>query len=151
MFSGAGVSFGVALGGTIAPNFVIFGSIFGTVITEPNAKLNGQDLGTATNTDAQTVGFGAGVAYYLQPLNLYLSGEIAAMEFQLRDSDNNDLYSSDTGVGFHGMVGKEWWVSPEWGIGIAGELSVGSMKDKDDSSIKWTATSFLVAFSATYN
>ena len=49
------------------------------------------------------------------------------------------------------MVGKEWWVTQDWGLGVAGEVLFASMKDAGDTSITWTGTAFSVVFSATYN
>ena len=94
-------------------------------------------------------GFGAGVVYYFQPINLYLSGAIAAVNLESQDSTGNTTYQSNFGPGFQGMVGKEWWVSPHWGLGVAGEFVAATMKDKNDSSIRWDSTSFSIAFSAT--
>ncbi|HEY4186650.1 MAG TPA: hypothetical protein VGP07_16350 [Polyangia bacterium] len=40
------------------------------------------------------------------------------------------------GLGFQGMVGKEWWVSSEWGLGVAAEvIFAGDMKDKNSSAV----------------
>lgn len=48
------------------------------------------------------------------------------------------------------MVGKEWWVSDNWGLGVAANFMVGSMKDKDYDT-RWTGLSTSILFSATYN
>ena len=82
---------------------------------------------------------------------MYLSGALMFVTFELDDSNNNAIYQSDTGVGFQGMVGKEWWVSANWGLGLAGELFVASMKDKTDPNTSWTSSAFSLVFSATYN
>ena len=61
---------------------------------------------------------------------------------------NNRKGESEYGIGFNAMVGKEWWVGEDWGIGATGYLSYGTMKDKD-----YTINYFYVGvlFSATYN
>ena len=148
--SGGAASFGVALGGAIAPNWIIFGNLFGTFISDPNVSLDGQDLGSGSGS-ADVLGFGGGVAYFLEPANVYLSASLAATKFRIDNSNGDKVYESDTGVGFQGIVGKEWRVSAGWGLGIAGELILASMKDSVDSSLTWTATAFSVLFSATYN
>jgi hypothetical protein len=150
-FVGGGGSFGIALGGTIAPNLVIFGNLFGMFLSDPDVEFNGTKTGSVTGTTTIS-GIGPGVAYYFQPINLYISGTLAFTQFQAADSNGNTVFESNTGYGFQGMVGKEWWVSQTWGIGIAGEiLYAGGMKDKNDSTIKWAGTTFSLAFSATYN
>jgi hypothetical protein len=147
--SGGSVSLGVALGGALAENLILFGNFFLSVADSPDVTESGVTL-TASGS-ATLGGFGAGLTYYFMPVNIYISGALAAMVFQTADADGNNLYSSDTGLGFQGMVGKEWWVSPEWGLGVAAELTVASMKDKNVSSISWTGSSFSLVFSSTFN
>ena len=150
-FVGAGGSFGIALGGTIMPNLIIFGNLFGVTLTDPDVEINGTPYGSA-NGSTTIAGIGPGIAYYFDPFNVYVSGTIAAMQFQASDPNQNTTYTSNTGFGFQGMVGKEWWVSQDWGVGVAGEvLATGGMKDKNDPTIKWGGTSFALVFSATYN
>ena len=150
--SGGSGSFGIALGGAVAPNLIVFGNLFGTDISDPSGTVDGVDIGTAgSGTNANVSGIGVGVAYYIEPMNLYLSGTLAAMSFAFSDSNGRNVYESDVGFGLQGMVGKEWWISQDWGLGIAGELLAASMKDKTDPSITWTATAFSLLFSATYN
>jgi hypothetical protein len=50
------------------------------------------------------------------------------------------------------MVGKEWWVSTNWGLGVAGQIMYMSIKDKEIIEEKdMTFASFGVLFTATYN
>ncbi len=50
------------------------------------------------------------------------------------------------------MVGKEWWVTDNWGVGVAAELLLSSMKDDPVvSDATYSATTFGLLFSATYN
>jgi hypothetical protein len=150
-FVGGGGTFGVAFGGTVLPNLIIFGNLFGTTLSDPDIEVNGTPYGSASGTTT-LVGIGPGVAYYFDPYNVYISGTVAAMQFQADDSNGVNQYRSETGFGFQGMVGKEWWVSQDWGIGLAAEvLAAGGMKDKNDPTIKWGGTAFSLVFSATYN
>jgi hypothetical protein len=48
------------------------------------------------------------------------------------------------------MVGKEWWVSDDWGLGVAAQLLLGSAKDPY-SDAHWTSRGVAVMFSSTYN
>ncbi|MES1206611.1 MAG: hypothetical protein ABUS79_11810, partial [Pseudomonadota bacterium] len=148
--SGGSVSLGGALGGAIAENLILFGNLFLSVADTPNVKEGGVTL---TSSGSATLGgFGLGLTYYFMPVNIYVSGAVAAMVFEMDDADGKKLYASNSGLGFQGMVGKEWWVSPEWGLGVAGELTVASMKDKDSTSgITWSGSSFSLVFSSTFN
>jgi len=48
------------------------------------------------------------------------------------------------------MCGKEWWITRDWGIGIAGQLYWANMRDTlYDTRLNGLVASLL--FSATYN
>jgi hypothetical protein len=147
--SGGSGSFGLAIGGAVAPNFIVFGTVFGVGFS-PTVKVGGVDAGLS-NSSAALAGIGAGVAYYLEPINLYLSGALAFTSAEIDDANSNPIFQTRDGIGVQLMVGKEWWISQDWGIGLAGEFIGASMKDKSDSSVTWSADTFSILFSATYN
>jgi hypothetical protein len=147
--AGGGASFGVAIGGAIAPNLIVFGTLFGVGFS-PTVKVGGVDAGIS-NSSAALAGIGAGAAFYIEPINLYLSGAVAATSAEIDDSNNNALYQTRDGIGVQLMVGKEWWISQDWGIGLAGEFIGASMKDKNDSSVTWSADTWSLLLSTTYN
>jgi hypothetical protein len=149
-FSGSSVSFGLALGGAVTPNLVLYGAFFISGISERDEKLAGTTVRRAQGT-VDVFGLGGGAAYYFQPSNIYLSGTLAPTQFSLGDANDDTRYESRWGLGFQGMVGKEWWVSENWGLGLAGEFVLASMKDRDDSAVTWKAAAFSLLFSASYN
>jgi hypothetical protein len=151
-YSGGGFSWGVALGGVIAPNLILFGEFSGITVADPEES-GGGTSGTMSGTDMTLIGFGPGLAYYFVPVNLYLSGTLTFS--QLSFSDVTGFYAdsnTDFGVGLSLMVGKEWWVTQDWGLGLAGQFQVASMKDHPDGvSTRMTAETFSLLFSATFN
>jgi hypothetical protein len=147
--SGGSGSFGLAIGGAVAPNFIVFGTIFG-VGSSPTVKVGGVDAGLS-NSSAVLAGIGAGAAYYFEPVNVYLSGALAFTSVEIDDANSNPIYQTRDGIGVQLMVGKEWWISQNWGVGVAGEFIGASMKDKNDSSVTWSADAFSILLSATYN
>jgi hypothetical protein len=48
------------------------------------------------------------------------------------------------------MLGKEWWISHDWGLGLALQVYGGSMDDQNDGET-WTVGAFSIAASFTYN
>jgi hypothetical protein len=148
--SGGSGSLGIALGGAILPNLIVFGNLFGSGVSKPTVTIAGLGSGTS-NSSVAVSGIGPGVAYYFEPINLYLSGTLAAMHVEIDDVNRHPLYQSKTGVGGQVMVGKEWWISQNWGLGAAVEFVAASMKDNNNSNITWTSTGFSLLFSATYN
>jgi hypothetical protein len=147
---GPGAGVGIALGGGVAPDLAIYGNLFASIANDPEVTTGGIDGGKSPGSVALR-GFGCGVAYYLEPLNIYLSGALALMTMQREDGQGNVTDQSDTGFGLDAMVGKEWWVSPHWGLGAALQAVVaGKMKDQNDSRVGWSGEGFNLLFSATF-
>jgi hypothetical protein len=147
--AGGGPAFAVAVGGAPIPNLAVFGSLFFTGASQP--KVTGNGYSVQTTGDALVGGFGAGLVYYFMPANIYLSGAVATLSLQADDSNGKTTYTSDYGVGFDGIIGKEFFVSEHWGLGGALEfVGASSMKDKDNPNISWSAAAFNLLLSATY-
>ena len=92
--------------------------------------------------------FGIGVTYYAMPINLYLSPSIGFGSLTLDLPNANG--ETDTGVVFDFTVGKEWWVSDRWALGVAGGLGLHAIPDKN-SSDDWKGSSIAVRFTSTFN
>lgn len=82
-----------------------------------------------------------------------IAGSLAFSQASVQDEDGVSTGETDIGVGLHALVGKEWWVSPTWGLGIAGQLFVGSMKDnaEGDDAPTWRTVALGLLLSATYD
>lgn len=148
--TGGMFGFNLALGGAVTRNVIIFGEYFMGVAPEPNVKSAGVEVNTMNQSFSES-GFGTGLAYYFDN-NLYLSG--ALRFFHLAQADNDyaeDINLTKWGAGFAIGLGKEWWASDDWGIGLGGTAFVGQAQDSDVTSSNWKGVSFLFAFSATYN
>jgi hypothetical protein len=149
-YSGGGASLGISMGGALSDSVVLFGTALGSAADNALVKTNGFNSGHLDGS-INVFGLGGGMAYYFVPHNVFISGALMGMTFQLADSQGKDYYTTKSGLGAELMIGKEWWVSDNWGIGLAGEVIGASMKDKDDDTLKWSSSSFGVVLSATYN
>jgi hypothetical protein len=144
---GGGGTFGIAVGGAVADNWIVYGEAFDDIAVDP--KLESDSGEVDLNGNFGIAGYGAGVAHYFMPLNLYLAGALDAAAIVV-EAPNGDRARTKFGLGVNLMIGKEWWVSDNWGLGIAGQLVfAGGMKDEADASFR--ATAFGIVFSATYN
>ena len=151
--SGGGPSMTFAFGGAMAPNVMLYGEMLITGATNPQVDYAGTSR--ALGYDLTLFGIGPGVAYYFMPSNVYLSGTLAFSQVAESTTDNSSSSSDSVdvtkmGIGASFMVGKEWWVSSNWGLGVAGLLHVASMRMMGDDS-RMTATALSLLFSATYN
>jgi len=152
-YSGLGGSAGAALGGVIAPNLILFGEILGTSAWDAEVGSGGPSY--HPGVDVTLLGFGPGIAYYLQPANMYLSATLAFSKLTFSNSNYYDPsygYAEDTnlGVGASFMVGKEWWMGRHLGMGVAGQLHLASMRDSYYDT-RLTATAFSILFSLSFN
>ena len=126
--NGMSSEFDIKLGGCIAPNTLLHATILGVA------------------------NVGIGVTYYL-PQNVFFSGSIGLAAFNLQDntdSDNEITGQTDSGLGVQLAVGKEWWVSDNWGLGVSAAFTYGAAEDKDDMGDA-NAFGVNVMFSATFN
>jgi hypothetical protein len=151
-YSGAGATYGAAFGGVIAPNLILYGEFLGTTVTNASLSYGGGAPGLS-NMDLTMFGFGPGVAYYLEPVNVYLSGTLTFTQIDFSNTNTAvPIDSTNLGVGLSFMVGKEWWVTPDWGIGLAGQVHVATMGDTVVGyDTRMRAAVFSLLFSATYN
>lgn len=148
--SGGGVAIGGAVGGVVARNLILYGAFFASNVGNPNLEVGGTSMPTNIG-EVGFGGFGPGLAYYFEPLNLYVSGTLGLSALRIRDGNSDRLRSSKTGLSLELSVGHEWWVSHDWALGIAAELIGGSMRDQDDPTITWSVGALSLLFSATYN
>jgi hypothetical protein len=144
---GAG-SFSVALGGAVGQNLHLYGELADSIAGSPNYTRNGSS-GTLTNTTYSLLAMGPGVNYYFMPVNVYLSGSLLLSRVNVSSSSGNG--NSDWGLAGKFQLGKEWWVSDTWGLGVAGMLLASGNGVGGGSPGTFSTWSGAVLFSATYN
>ncbi len=149
-YSGAAGVFGFALGATVSGNLELFATLLFHFAQDPAVQAGGGAAPVSPST-VENDAAGAGLAYYLAPVNAYAAAALTAANVTLYDRTDNRLGGSNTGIGFQVMAGKEWWVAREWGLGAAAEVTGGWMADSDDGSVRWRAFTYSLLFSATYN
>jgi hypothetical protein len=151
--SGGGGGFGLAVGYAVTRSLIVYGEVFDDVAVGPTVKMNDTTISTmGQDYSAGVVGFGPGVAYYF-PSNFFVGGTLAVSRLTVQQN-NQEVAHSGNGFGVSGMVGREWWVSENWGLGLAAQLYVGSIPDNggsSGSSTTWTTAGAMLGFSATYN
>jgi len=145
--SGPAGSFGFSVGSNVIEDLSLFGHVGLSMVVNP--KVSG---GTPTSTGDSTLNFatlGGGANYYFMPYNFYVSGMIVMT--RLTTTTNGTSGSTDAGLGAKVAVGKEWWVGDHWGIGVAGQFSLGSNPDQGSNAPNWTTITPALAFSASFN
>jgi hypothetical protein len=144
---GVSGTFDVAIGAMVKKNFAVHATLGGWSLVDPTVELNGQE---AVIKDAATtvILIGGGFTYYLGPSNTYLTASVGAST--LTFDFEGESHESGTGVAFEVGLGKEWWVSDRWGLGVSGTAGYHSVPTSDSAS-HFKGPSFAVRFSATFN
>ena len=149
--SGPSGFFSLDIGGALVDNLVLHGRLSDMVVASPTVSINDEELGEANDASLTFYLFGAGLTYYVMPANVYLTGVVGIAKASA-DNGTDEASSTKAGFGFEGDIGKEWWVSDNWGLGIAGRFTFASVPDEvtPGDSITLQALGFGVLFSATY-
>lgn len=143
----------IGIGGTVYENLIIHGNIFGPIIIQPSLKVydNGiLALEGDLKGNVNSIGFGAGVTYYLMPINVFLTGIIGLATMSINDDDGNTIGETKHGLSLLLAAGKEWFVSDEWGLGFSGSLIFQRLPDKNND-LKFMVMGLGANFSVTYN
>jgi hypothetical protein len=146
---GGAAAFNVEVGGAPARNFILYGKLWGAGAPGPDIEAG---EGTIRGDDDVTLNFsaiGAGASYYLMPSNFYVSGAVSFSQLSI-SIDGERVGETDPGLGLHLGLGKEWWVSDNWGLGVGAEVMFGRIRS-EDSIDDWNVANVSVLFSATFN
>jgi hypothetical protein len=139
------------IGNEIAENLILFGEFGVFVMQDPDMHWQGESVSEVDAVIAIS-DLGIGLTYYFMPINIYLSGSLTLS----RNSIDLEGVEKETGggLGVYFSIGKEWWVSENWGIGVALFVYASSteVENKDlDATFDVYNRVLGIAFTATYN
>jgi hypothetical protein len=148
--TGAGGTLSVAIGGALNQHLVLFGEVLSASGDKRSVVVDGVSV-DANSGQIKIAALGGGVAYYLAS-NLYFSGSLLVPQIQPNVIEASIGGGQDKfGLGLEAMIGKEWWVSSNWGLGLAVQvLYARSTEDRVPSST-WQAWGATLVGSATFN
>ncbi len=138
-FTGSAADLNLAIGGFVQPGLALHFTIMGWTISEPSVDYGG--LSITIPNDLNMVAIGGGLTWYMLPSGLYLSANVGSGELSIEDAE------SESGLAIDLTIGKEWWVSNQWSLGLAGGLGIHKIPEPglvDD----WQGASFGIRFSA---
>jgi len=153
-YSGSGGSLAVAAGYSVIPNLQLYVELLAAGAVDAQVR-GGGGTSSPSTLGTDVYGFGPGVAYYFGA-NVFAATSFLLGYAAVSDSAGYTAFRSNTGLVFEALVGKEWWVSDNWGLGVSGQMILASLAGRDpDVTLgvvpRWHATAFCLLFSATYN
>jgi hypothetical protein len=127
-FVGKGAALGVAIAIGWAPDdewaFAVEGWAW--------RALSPSGLGSNTSVELQAIGLN--VTRYIVPIDLFATVVVSGTRLAITDGGDHVEYdASDIGFGLKVLLGKEWRVSPQFGIGLAAELFLAVNRNGDET------------------
>ncbi len=92
--------------------------MYGNILIDPLVEMNGQEA--TANGSFSAFGFGVGATYYLMSINVYLSQILGAGAAEV--SAGMGSVGTELGFAAHTLIGKEWFLGEDWGLGAAAQL-----------------------------
>jgi hypothetical protein len=142
-FTPRGTGFGLelAIGGALSEDLILFGEVVTTGAEVRSDAASGSD-------QFMVGGPGLGLSYYLPRANVYVSGAVLLARLEGNGS------RTSLGPGLDLNVGKEWWISSNWGMGLTLQIVTARMAGDLTNAMSdstWRTTGLGVVGSATFN
>jgi len=130
--SGAGMLGSVDIGAAITDELTIHGRLGFLQMFSPSLEEDGEEVDLAYGVSLFAVIFGPGLTYNIMPLNMYVTAvgglHVVGFTYDEEDEDFDEDFRDQPTGGFalNLDVGKEWWVTTQTGIGVAGRFWWGT-------------------------
>jgi hypothetical protein len=148
-YSGTSFLANLQLGYAVTENWIVSFSTMGHTLSDPTITSGSTKLETSDVTHRESL-IGLGLRYYWMPQNIFLGTTLGVASYEIEDA--NGKGQTEDGFGVMVEAGKEWWVSTNWGLGVAGQLGYSSAEDGGEfAGNTMSRFHFGITFSATYN
>ena len=124
-YAGGGLLWAIDVGAGLTDTLSVQARLGQTSFFGPQRKIDGIEVELDEGRNLSVTLFGAGITYHFMPINLYVTAIGGLSDLRITDGQNPDEYDEDeatVGFGMNLDVGKEWWVVPQTGIGVAGRF-----------------------------
>jgi hypothetical protein len=132
----------------VSENLVVGIHVYDGILTNPKVSFSTGGTGATHDTTLSVYGVGPTLTYYAMPSNIYWTGTVAVTWVTVSAASQQG--ASELGIGVRTGLGKEWWVSDHWGLGLAAHVLLSSNADAGAGGSNLFTWSCAVAFSATY-
>jgi hypothetical protein len=103
--------------------------------------------GLGQNTSVELQALGLNVTHYFTPADVFATVVVAGTRLAITtDSDDAEIGSSSIGFGFKALLGKEWRIGPNFGLGLAGQL-VLSVNREGGQTLRTLAAGLVLSWS----
>jgi hypothetical protein len=116
---GSAFTFDFRIGGNISENLILTFDMTSRSISSPTIVFSDTTIATSSNISLNESCYGLGLTYYLMPNNIYIGGTIGRGYYTISDRSRGTSAKSDYGYSGSIRIGKQWWVSKNWGLGAS--------------------------------
>jgi hypothetical protein len=148
----AGGGLNLTLGGALSENFVLYGEAALQSTLDPSVKSSAGQA-ARPGTSVTTAALGAGIGYHLMPAHVYLAASLLVAQARAVDRPTEQLLGkTDLGPGLALSLGKDWWMSPSWTIGVIGRMQLARLRDPKHGKrgAMWDALGLSAAFTVAF-
>ena len=87
------------------------------------------------------------------PVNVFLGVSVGTTRLTMSSTQNSVVtqFASKFGFMVAPILGKEWWVSDNWGLGLAAQYTFSVVPDQGPEGITWYGHSIGGLVTTTYN
>jgi hypothetical protein len=140
---------GLAVGGAVQENFMVGGHFWVSGAAAPTLRQRGVSVPTGGDFSVSLFGIGPSFDYYFMPHDVYVTVTPSLTWVRFSDYFYGDV-DTNAGFGTRFALGKEWWVTGHWGMGLAGWYAF-SLNPEGAGGGTWRTFAGGLAFSATFN
>lgn len=156
IFSGTGAEFDLRMGTSISPHFILYGHIMSKAIVGPEIRpVGGSKPQRSDQVALYETMMGAGILHYWKPRNIFAAVSLGLGNFEIIDSRPNTAYGSiksKYGPSVQLKLGKEWWVSDSWAIGISTGYSSTFVNNRvNNFTEQLSSNRFSISLNATFD
>jgi hypothetical protein len=148
----AGGGLNLTMGGALSENFVLYGEAALQSTLDPEVDTYAGEAGRP-GTSVTTAALGAGVGYHLMPAQVYFAASLLVAQARAVDRPTEQLLGkTDLGPGLALSLGKDWWMSPHWTIGVMGRMQLARLRDPRHGKrgAMWDALGLSAAFTVAF-
>jgi hypothetical protein len=138
--SGGAGMLGIAAGGAIAEDVVLYGEVWGMVAANPTIRAPGS-ASYLLDGSLNYGGAGVGLGTFLMPANVFLGVSLDVTRLGVTNYDGTRT-SSDLGLAVTATLGRQWWFSRHGALGLSVTLVGGGNRDDNNDPNSATFRTF---------
>ena len=152
---GVGAYWDLAVGVTVWKGLSVHGSYFGGYTWDPKTTIGGREQTSDDRTSLAILGFGPGVTYTFDPINLYVSYGVgfgwSVLQFHHNTAAGEPAGWRNTGFANQIVIGKEWLIQDGFSVGLGVQtLYARVVDDSGGSDVNYNSFGGSALFSSTY-